>query len=483
MGWLAKESFVGGDGPEEPTVKKILIIAVILLFATGALGYWKFHKTATPASDVPTAANSSIEKVGYGNVVLSIATTGKVVSNLDVEIKCRASGEIIGLPLDVSDVVHKGALLVELDPTDAKRDIRRAEATVAQAQAQVAQAEANLHMAEQDVITTRMKANANLASAQVQQRIAAAKNERRKQLVAENLGAAEDLETTEAEAAVADAQLRSAEAQVEEVKDKEVGVEVQRQQVAQAQAALSADQIALADAQQQLVYTKVMSPMEGVVSARAVQLGTIIASGITNVSGGTTVMTLSDLSHIFVLASVDEADIGGIAMGQRVIVTADAWPNETFEGKVVQLPVQGTTISSVVTFEVRIEITSDNKKLLKPEMTANAQVISQDQEHVLTVPAQAISREADGSQVVRVVSSGTLAAGNLVTEARKVTIGLTDGEHTEIIDGLSEGDHILVRKETISKWSQAGQAAANAPATSGAQAQSKSSPPPPPGGM
>src|SRR5439155_4332181 len=112
------------------------------------------------------------------------------------------------------------------------------------------------------------------------------------------------------------------------------------------------DKVALANARQQRDYTTVTAPMDGVVSALNVQIGVIIASGITNVAGGTTIMTLSDLSHVFVLASVDESDIGTIVVDQPAIITVDAYPGRQFKGKVVRIATKGVNVTNVVTFEV-----------------------------------------------------------------------------------------------------------------------------------
>src|SRR5262249_12618539 len=151
-------------------------------------------------------------------------------------------------------------------------------------------------------------------------------------------------------------------------------LEVRRQDIKLSEAQLRSDQVALANARQQLTYTKVTAPMDGVVAALNVQIGTIISSGITNVGGGTTILSLSDLSHIFVLASVDESEIGSVAIDQQAVITVDAFPGRRFRGKVVRIATRGVNVSNVVTFEVKIEVLGENKTLLKPEMTANVQI-------------------------------------------------------------------------------------------------------------
>jgi HlyD family secretion protein len=179
-------------------------------------------------------------------------------------------------------------------------------------------------------------------------------------------------------------------------------------------------------------------------------MGTIISSAISNVGGGTSVMTVSDMSHIFVLASVDESDIGGVARGQDVDITADAFPSKHFSGKVVRIATQGVNVSNVVTFEVKIEVTSDNKSLLKPQMTANAQIIESSKHNVVAVPMTAVIRKQHKTFVTVVKPDGS-------NEDREVQLGISDGDNQEITTGLTGGEQILVHKtDSNSAWSSSG---------------------------
>jgi len=178
-------------------------------------------------------------------------------------------------------------------------------------------------------------------------------------------------------------------------------------------------------------------------------MGTIISSAISNVGGGTSVMTLSDLSHIFVLASVDESQIGGVKKGQTVDITADAYPGKHFTGKVVRIATQGVNTSNVVTFEVKIEVTDDNKDLLKPQMTANVQIIEASKKDAVTVPILAVVRKQHKTFV-------TLVKPDNALEDREVELGIDDGENQEIVSGLAAGEQVLVHKnESNSVWSAA----------------------------
>jgi HlyD family secretion protein len=361
-------------------VKKLMVILAVAALA-GA-GAWYFLRARRAAADPakPAAATAKAER---GLVRLAVGSTGRVVSNLDVDIKCRASGEVKKLPFDVSDKVKTGDLLFELDPTDMQRVVDRAKAALAEAQARARYA--------------RLKAG------------------RLKQTMEKDLSSRDEYDA-------ADAAALQAEAQAE------------------------AGRIALADAQQQLGYTRVVSPIDGVISARNVQIGQIIASGINNVGGGTTALTVSDLSRLFVMASVDESDIGKVAVGQPVVVTADAFPGRSFRGKVMQVAARGVNASNVVTFDVKIEVLSENKALLKPEMTANVEIVAAEKADALLVPVEAVARQR-GKQTVRM-----LAAPGAEAQEREVETGINDGAKVEILKGLAEGETVVLNKAADSRW-------------------------------
>ena len=423
-------------------MKKLILLVVLGVLLFGGAMYWRSRRAATAAA-VPA---TTIAKVTRGSLFQAVSSTGRVVSNLDVDIKCKASGEVIKLPFDVSDFVHKGELLVELDPIDEQRAVAQAEAALAASQAKLVQSQRNVTIAQQTLETSRLQTDAALKSAQAKAEDATSKFERRKELVAQKLISQEDFLTAQTAAAQAQADLQNAKAQVEALKTQELALELKRQDVKLAESQVKSDQIALSNAQQRLTDTKVSAPMDGVVSGRNVQIGTIISSGITNVGGGTTVLTLSDLSHIFVLAAVDESDIGNVALDQSVLVTADAFAGRKFHGKVVRVATKGVNVSNVVTFEVKIEVIGDDKTMLKPEMTANVQIITAQRNDVLVVPTRAVTSK-DGKMIASVIrDDGT-------KEQREVKAGLGDGQKLEIAQGLNEGDTVEFQAgESQSKW-------------------------------
>lgn len=427
--------------------KRILsrIVLSVLALALAGYGYrwWSGRSEETEASST-TITTAKIEK---GDLRQEVACTGKVVSNLDVEIKCRASGQIIKLPFDVSDTVKKGDLLLELDPIDQQRIVQQREATLSASEARLAQAKSTLVAAEKNLEADRAMAAASVASAQARANDAAAKARREEQLFAKKYSSEEGVETAQTTAMQAEQDYRTALAQVEALKAQEAELETRRQEIKLAEAQVENDKIALSLAKLQLDYTSVYSPIDGVVSARSVQIGQIIASGINNVGGGTAALKLSDVSRIFILAAVDESEIGSVQIGQPAEITVDAFPGKRFSGRVDRIAAEGVNLQNVVTFEVRIEVESENKSLLKPMMTTNVNIVIADKSDVLTIPYNAVAREKGKTFAVMAKADGT--AGDKVP----VELGITDGSAYEVVSGVNEGDTVTVqRADADSEW-------------------------------
>jgi HlyD family secretion protein len=423
---------------------KWIVIVLVLLLAGGGAYYWWVYRGDDKA-DAPAVITAKVER---GPIRLIVASTGRVVSNLDVDIKCKASGEVKKLPFDVSDTVKKGNLLVELDPVDEDRVLKQAEVALDASQAGLAMARQSLVVAERTLVTDRAKAEAALKSVESRAADARAKADRVKTLFDKNLASREETDTAETTAVQAAADMETARVKIEELNTQEQAIELKRQEVKGAEAQVESDKVRYSIAQDRLRDTKVMAPMDGVVASRNVELGQIISSAISNVGGGTTVLTLSDLSRVFVLVSVDESDIGKVQLGQKAVVTADAYPGKFFDGKVVRIATRGVNLSNVVTFEVKMEVIAEAKSMLKPEMTANVEITAAEMDDTLLVPAEAVVRKARGKKFVTVVSDdGT-------KEEVPVEIGISDGTKTEITKGLDVGQTVVDYKgQSDSKWS------------------------------
>lgn len=371
-------------------MKKIeLGLATLAALGAGSLGLFGWLGAEAP-EETPTTA------VRRGELVESATATGTIEPHVQVEVKSRASGEVIEVLTQEGDTVEAGALLVRLDPADAERAVREAEVALRRAQADVTQARAALAVAQAE-------AGEAGADREVQERGAEL-----------GLVPAERRRTATHAARVASA-----------------NVTLRRAQVSAAEAALEAARLGVETAERRLRETEIRAPMAGTVLSVAVERGSIVSSALTNVSGGTTLLTLADLSDLRVVGAIDEAQIGRVRAGQPVVIRVDAYPEREFEGSVTRVSPLGEQVSSVVTFDVEITVTDAHASLLRSGMSADVEIVTERREGVLLVPLTAV-RSRGSARLVR------LANG----EERRLRTGATDGRFLEVLDGLEEGDRV-----------------------------------------
>ena len=418
------------------------IISTIILIVAISAGYLWLQKDTSGNQKKPQWTFVEVEK---GGVSLTVSCTGQIVSNLDVEIKSKASGEVVKLPFDVSDQVKKGDLLVELDPVDEQRKVNQAKISLSSSQARLMQSKVSLETATENLTMEAKIAKSALKAAQASANDVFAKAKRMQELLDKKLASQEEKDTAVTSSIQTEVALENAQLRVSDLKVKARNLEIKRQDIKLAEAQVENDKINLSLAEQRLADTKVFSSLDGVLSERNIQIGQIISSGISNVGGGTLLMVLSDLSRLFIDASVDESDIGKVTLGQDVKITADAFPGMRFHGKVERIATRGVNISNVVTFEVRVEVQGKNKALLKPEMTTNVNIIIAEKDGILLVPEQVLSYKK-GEVFVRVSKNGSM-------EERQVKTGLSDGVEIEVIEGLNLGETVAYREgESQSNW-------------------------------
>lgn len=205
----------------------------------------------------------------------------------------------------------------------------------------------------------------------------------------------------------------------------------------------------LVKANTNLGYATIYSPIDGTVISKSVEQGQTVAASFST----PTLFTIAqDLSKMQVVANVDEADIGGVKVGQRVSFTVDAYPQETFQGTVKQVRLQATTTSNVVTYEVIIDAPNDDLKL-KPGLTANVNIYTQESNGVLAVPTKALSFSPDKDVIgnayrvakndIRANSKKVYILSGNTLKAIPVTIGIAGNGFTEIKSGLTLGQNIV----------------------------------------
>ena len=199
-------------------------------------------------------------------------------------------------------------------------------------------------------------------------------------------------------------------------------------------------------AQTNLGYATITSPIDGTVISKSVEEGQTVAASFSTPE----LFTIAkDLTNMQVIADVDEADIGGVKEGNRVTFTVDAYPDDTFEGTVKQVRLEATTTNNVVTYEVVISAPNADLKL-KPGLTANVTIMTQERSGVLAVANKALrftpTKETVGKDIKIVDCKGKNKVWTLngkTLTAHPVTIGQSDGIHTEVIKGVKKGQKIV----------------------------------------
>jgi HlyD family secretion protein len=386
-------------------MKKKIAVAIVLLIALVA-GGWVFFKNKGNGVQFRT------ERVTRGDLRAKVTATGTVSAVTTVLVGTQVSGTVKEIFVDFNSPVKKGQLLAQIDPE--------------LSQARVAQARANLLSAEAGV----EKAAAVLQDAK-------RTFERNRILWERNYIARSELDASETSQQSAVAQLSVAKAQV-----------------GQARAALQQEETTLQ-------YTRILSPVDGVVISRNVDVGQTVAASFQT---PTLFSIAQDLTRMQIDTNVDEADIGRISVGQAVQFTVDAYPDSTFPGKVAEVRNAPTTIQNVVTYDVVVKVANPELKL-KPGMTANVSIVTALEKDVLKVPNAAIrfkwqpaGTESDrgGTRVgAEQAKTGGMAnaaktQGVWVLDGKKprrvpVSLGINDGSNTAVISGeLKEGDAVII---------------------------------------
>ncbi len=304
-------------------MKKFIIIAVVLIIS--ALGYY-FFVYGKNGEENPFEIQQITAEAFKGDLVVSIHSNGRITPVQTVEIKSKASGEIIEMAVDVGDYIQKGDLICRLDTTTVMNSYRQA------------------------------KADLNVARVTVDKR--QREFERQKTLFEKGLASEKELD------------------------DMELLLE-------QARASLVRNEAAFSIAEEQLEDTEIRSPISGIALRKEVEEGQIISSGVSTVTGGTLIMQVAEMDSVYVVAEVDETDIGQIEMGQKVKVNADAYPDLNFRGQVMKIAPMATVEQNVTVFEVTTQI-DNSEGYLKAGMNSSIEIITAEAYDAVLVPNGAI---------------------------------------------------------------------------------------------
>ena len=360
---------------------------------------------------------SKLQKVEKGDLAKSVVATGKVTPITKVEVKSKASGIVKKLLVDAGDKVKKGQLLAQLDKVEI-------EAQVEQSRAAVDSAEASLTSSEADY--ERAKVDAEGPDVPLLKRA----YDRAIGMAKEGVVSTSALEDAEKNYELALNKQNVSKAQATVLKAK----------IAQSRGLLGQDRANLKQLEEQLSYTDVQSPIDGVVLSRDVEMGDAVSSILVLGSSATLVMTLGDTSSVYVKGKVDESDIGKVYLGQPARIKVESFKDKTFNGVVTKISPMGVEKDNVTTFEVRVSINNPGGEL-KAEMTANAEIILEEHKNVLQIPEGAIIYDKDKKASVEIPDPSAKDGKKKIA----VNIGISNGAKTELLGGLKEGDQVVLQ--------------------------------------
>ena len=331
----------------------------------------------------------SFEKAAPANIQIGVTATGTIEPVTSVTVGTQVSGIVSRIYVDYNSVVKKGQVIAELDKTNLTSELNTAKA--------------------------------NLASAQSSLNYESDNYKRYKTLYSKGLVSADEYESAKLSY---DKPLHTVVSQKEQ----------------------------LTKAQTNLGYATITSPIDGVVLSKAVEEGQTVAASFNTPE---LFSIAKDLKDMRVIADIDEADIGEVKEGENVKFTVDAFPNDTFEGVVTQVRQEATTTNNVVTYEVVISAPNADLKL-KPGLTANVTIFTAEKNNVLSVPSKALrytpTVETIGKKYKIQDCNGKNKVWTLegnVLKAHAVQIGISDGSHTEIISGISNGVQVITELKEI----------------------------------
>jgi HlyD family secretion protein len=368
-------------------MKRTLSLALVMVVvAAGVSGYFYVQSRGN-------APQFRLGRVERGPLTAAVSATGNLNAVITVQVGSQISGQVQALYADFNSVVKKGQLIARIDPSTIDAKVNQARAEVDSAQATVLNQQAQVERARADVENARAtlaEAKAQTSRAQVGLLDARRDLERKTQLAQRELIAKSDLDTAQAAHDSATAQLDAARAKEQSgaaaIGSAQAQLRVAQAMLTAAQAQVKQKQAALRQNQVDLEHTFIRAPVDGVVVSRAVDVGQTVAASLQ----APILFTIAqDLTQMQVETSVDEADIGRIRLDGPVSFTVDAFPNETFNGRVVQIRKAAQVVQNVVTYTVVVAVANPEGRLL-PGMTANVKLIVAEKPSVLKVANAAL---------------------------------------------------------------------------------------------
>src|SRR5882762_4363252 len=401
------------NGKQSKKRRRRIIWIVLILLVLGGGGYGVMA-ALRPSRIIDPSKLASVER---GDLARVVVATGKIQPLSKIEVKSKASGMIKKIYVDYGDRVKTGQVLVELDKVQLEAAQRAAQASLQAAEAALESAKASLERNKVDAegpdvpfLKLNMERAQQMYKDGVMSKSFVEDAEKNYQLVLNKQNSAlHNLAVSKAEIAKAAAQ------------------------VAEAHASLD-------NAQEDLRNSTIVSPIDGLVLSRDINMGDAVSSILVMGSQATLVMTLGDVSEVYVQGKVDEADIGKVFLNQPARIVVESFKDKKFTGKVTKISPLGKEKDNVTTFEVRVSISNPGGEL-KANMSANAEIMLEEKKNVLMIPEAALIYDKERKASVEIPD----AKADNGKKKLSVKLGISNGVKTEILEGLNEKQQVVLQ--------------------------------------
>jgi HlyD family secretion protein len=392
--------------------KRIIWISVVVLLLAG--GSFGVKAALSPNRAIDPSKLAAVER---GDLARVVVATGKIQPLSKAEIKSKASGIVKKIYVDYGDRVKQGQVLAELDKVQLEAAARASQANLQAAEAALDSAKATLERNKVDAEgpdVPFLKLNM----------------ERAEQMYKDGV--------------MSKSLVEDAEKNYQLALNKQVSAQrnltVSRAEIAKAEAQVSQARASLENVQEDLKNSTIISPIDGLVLSRDVNVGDAVSSILVLGSQATPIMTLGDVSEVYVQGKVDEADIGKVYLNQPARIVVESFKDKKFTGKVTKISPLGKEKDNVTTFEVRVSIANSTLEL-KANMSANAEILLEEKKSVLMVPEASLiyDKERNAS-----VETPDLKAENGKKKI-SVKLGISNGVKTEILQGLNEKQEVVLQ--------------------------------------
>lgn len=451
-------------------MKKLIIGVVLLAVLVG--GYIKLRNFRV-AMNVFSGQTAQTRR---GDLVVPITASGNIKPASITQVKSKASGEVVQIPFKPGQMVEKGDLLVELLDVDERRSVERAEADFNRAQIAVEQAKIAYRQRKTAALEAAM---AKLKDTEARAFGAIRRYEFQLPLTqpAEGRPVAVPTEEWDQTLASRDAAVAAVLAAKADLENARIAIEAAEQDVKTAEENLNAMQAALNDAKERLRETKIYSPIDGMILVCNIQVGEVVQSGKTMFTGGTVLLEVADVTELYAVVNVDEADIGqvrelappsarpgptatqattmatdAIQEGQTVEVTVESFRDDKFAGVIERISPQSEVAQAIATFKVWIRITSENKDKLVGLLNgqAEAHFTARSVKDAVLVSYDAIQKNPNGEDYGVYVP----VQGPERYKFRPCKFGADNGIDVEVVEGLKAGETVFTKLPQISRKEQ-----------------------------